>query len=364
MKWNWQLPDWPNFQYDAAQVSKLEKEFLLNAGAGCALLKTFDTEERHRFTAEILSIEGVESSKIEGEYLERESLQSSIKRHFGLATEEKKVGYKERGMADLLCHLYDNFSGDLSHDDLWYWHSLLFSGEDRIEDRGQYRSHEEPMQIVSSRYGPERVYFEAPSSSTIRNEMQAFLDWFNGKSIREPILVRASIAHVYFESIHPFEDGNGRIGRALVEKSLSQGVGQPILLALSNEIEKQKKRYYEELGKCNRSLDARGWVEFFSDMVVNAQKESMRLIHFLISKSKLMNTLSGQINPRQEKVLLRMFKAGVDGFQGGLSAENYLSIAKTSRATATRDLNDLVQKHALVKTGQLRHTRYYLNLEV
>jgi Fic family protein len=362
MKWNWQLPEWPHFKYDKSVIAEMEKKFLINAGGECAYLKTLDAEERHHFTAEILSIEGVESSKIEGELLERESLQSSIKRHFGLKTAKRHIGHKEKGMADLLCHAYESFNEPLTHEALGYWHSLLFSGDGRLEDHGQYRTHEEPMQIVSSRYGVQRVYFEAPPSNKVPNEMQAFVYWFNEESMQEPVLVRASVAHVYFESIHPFEDGNGRIGRAIVEKSLSQRVGQPLLLALSIEIDKQKKRYYEELEKCNRSLNVSDWIVFFSEIIINAQNESIRLLKFLINKSKLMTALSGQLNQRQEKVLLRIFAEGVDGFKGGLSAENYISIAKTSRATATRDLNNLIEKNALIKTGLLRHTRYYLNL--
>ena len=173
----------------------------------------------------------------------------------------------------------------------------------------------------------------------------------------------AAIAHIYFESIHPFEDGNGRIGRILVEKILSQGVGQPLLIAVSKVLEKKKKEYYLELGKCNQALEVQDWVEFFSKAILQAQEESINLLFFLIKKSKLFSTLAGQINARQEKALLRMFAEGPDGFQGGLSAENYISITKTSRATATRDLTDLLDKGAFIKTGELRHTRYRLNLE-
>lgn len=175
-------------------------------------------------------------------------------------------------------------------------------------------------------------------------------------------LERAAIAHVYFESIHPFEDGNGRIGRVLVEKVLSQGVGRPVLIAVSKMLEKRKKEYYAELEQCNRTLDVQHWLEFFSSVILQAHEESMGLLRFLIQKSKLLNALSNQINPRQMKVLLRMFAEGPGGFQGGLSAEKYITITKTTRATATRDLTDLVAKGALIKTGELRHTRYWLNI--
>ena len=127
-------------------------------------------------------------------------------------------------------------------------------------------------------------------------------------------------------------------------------------------LEKRKKEYYSALEKCNRTLEVDQWVEFFANIVLEAHEEAMGLLYFLIGKSKMMSSLSGQINPRQTKALLRMFAEGPGGFKGGLSAENYIAITKTSRPTATRDLADLVEKGALVKTGELRHTRYRLNL--
>lgn len=141
---------------------------------------------------------------------------------------------------------------------------------------------------------------------------------------------------------------------------MSQESGQPILIAVSKILEKRKKEYYSALERCNKTLKVDHFVEFFADVVLQAQKESIRLLYFLIEKSKIMSALSGQLNPRQEKVMLRLFAEGLSGFKGGLSAENYIAITKTSRATATRDLSDLVEKEALKKTGELRHTRYWI----
>jgi len=362
MLWNWQLPDWPKFIYDANRISQQEKQFLIGYGSEFAFLQGVSEKDRNYFIVEILSSEGIESSKIEGEVLERMSLQSSIKQHFGLHTDLKQGGEKESGMAELLCNVYETFDKPLTHEMLMKWHSMLFKGYSKLSSHGKYRTHPEPMQIVSNRFDSRKVFFEAPPSEKVFHEMTKFIEWFNRSSSSEPILARAAIAHVYFESIHPFEDGNGRIGRVLVEKVLSQGVGQPVLIAVSRTIEKRRKEYYEELGRCNRTLNAQPWVEFFSDVILQAQEDSIHLLHFLIEKSKMLNTLSGKINPRQEKVLRRMFAESPEGFKGGLSAENYIAITKSSRATATRDLTDLVQKGALVKTGELRHTRYWLNI--
>ncbi len=168
-------------------------------------------------------MEGLESSKIEGEILDRESLQSSIKQHFGLKVVRKQEANKESGMAKLLCQVYDSFDKPLTHEMLCDWQSKLFSDQSTVLECGKYRTHIEPMQIISNRYDSPRVFFKALPSANVLDEMNAFNDWFNSASKGQPILERAAVAHVYFESIHPFEDGNGRIGRLLVEKVLSQG---------------------------------------------------------------------------------------------------------------------------------------------
>lgn len=364
MPWNWELPDWPKFFYEPEPIAPLERQFLMGAGSAFAFLKTIDEKDYHRFIVEILSVEGVESSRIEGEFLDRESLQSSIKQHFGLVPAKKRGVDKESGMAHVLCDVYESFDKPLTHDMLWRWHSLLFPPEHSGSEMecGQYRTHAESMQIVSSRYGSRNVFFEAPPSSRVFDEMTAFVQWYNATKASGSILGRAAIAHVYFESIHPFEDGNGRIGRVLAEKILSEEMGRPVLIAISRVLEKRKKEYYAALERCNRSLDAGQWVEFFSSVVVQAHEESIALLYFLVEKSKMLHSLSEQLNERQRKVLLQMFEEGPSGFKDGMCAENYISITKAGRATATRDLTDLVKKGALTKTGELRHTRYWLNL--
>lgn len=360
MVWNWQLADWPQFQYDPERIGQKEKQFLMGVGSSFAFLKNIDKDKYDQFVVEILSVEGLESSRIEGEILDRESLQSSIRQHFGLTSPHKRKSDKESRMATLLCDVYETYRQPLTRESLWAWHYQLFHDDPHVQDCGKYRTHSDPMQIISSRYDAHQVFFEAPPSANIPDEMSTFIRWFNSTSLLQPILVRAAIAHVYFESIHPFEDGNGRIGRLIVEKILSQEVGQPVLIAVSRILEKRKKEYYAALERCNRTLDVNPWVEFFAEVILQAQEESINLLHFLIEKSKIFTRLGGQLNPRQEKVLLRLFAEGLDGFKGGLSAENYISMTKTSRATATRDLTELVQLGALVKTGELRHTRYWL----
>lgn len=196
--------------------------------------------------------------------------------------------------------------------------------------------------------------------------MEHFIAWFNktaptgGASV--PALIRAGITHLYFVCIHPFEDGNGRIARALTEKALSQSLGVPLLITLSHTIQKNKKAYYDALGAASRSNEITAWLFYFSRVVLEAQNNTQLTIEFLIQKNKFYHVYEDRLNSRQEKVITRIFKAGLEGFEGGLSVDNYLRITGTSRATATRDLQDLVSKGALIKSGQLKSTRYTLNL--
>jgi len=360
MKWNWQLPKWPQFTFDPGTILELEKTFLLDSGAGFAILQNLDDSQKKEFIVEILSTEGQKSSEIEGELLERDGLRSTIQRHLDIKTRGLSTT-KERSMAGLLWDMCQNYDEPLTHKMLRYWHKTLMEGDRRASEIGKYRTHEGPMQISSDRHGKRKIFFEAPPSKFVHKEMDKFIKWFNS-SKEESVLVRAAITHVYFESIHPFEDGNGRIGRALVEKALSQSLEKPLLIAVSQGISRRIKDYYKSLASCNNTLDIQTWIEFFADVIIQSQKESLSLIYFLAEKSKLMSLLQKKLNPRQEKALLRIFSDGITGFIGGISAENYIKITKTSHATATRDLNDLVEKGALFKTGKLKHSRYQLNV--
>src|SRR5258705_7667293 len=157
-------------------------------------------------------------------------------------------------------------------------------------------------------------------------------------------MTRAGIAHLYFVCIHPFEDGNGRIGRALAEKSLAQNLGQPSLIALAYTIERKRKDYYAELERNNKDTEISSWLKYFANTVLEAQSNTLKRVDFYVAKAKFYERLRGKLNERQEKAVARMFREGIDGFKGGLSAEKYIGITRASRATATRDLQDLVEK--------------------
>ncbi len=361
MAWNWQLPNWPKFRYDPSEISTSEKDFLMGAGSCSAYLKTITVDEHDQFVVEILSLEGLKSSLIEGELLKQESLQSSIQLHFHLKKDAKKLPDKEYGMGELLCTVYRTYDEPLTHEMLGEWHHmLLFKGSTHVES-GSYRTNE--MHIVSGRVNDRTIHFEAPPAKDVPREMTNFIEWYNASRSYILPLARAAVAHLYFETIHPFEDGNGRIGRILVEKALSQCIGRPTLIAVSEFIEQHRKEYYAELGRANKSLDIQHWVVYFARVILQAQEGSLRLLQFLIQKSKMLTKLSGHINHRQEKALIRMFTEGPDGFTGGMRSANYQAITKAPSATATRDLADLVTQGALKKSGERRHARYWLNIQ-
>lgn len=367
MIWNWQQPDWPNFSYDKSRLDESERQLLLGAGFAFGAFKHLDEEDKRQLTVELISNEALKTSEIEGEYLNRDSLQSSIRRQFGLTGDNRKIPPAEQGIAEMMVDVYRGFEAPLSHAMLFEWHKMLTNSRRDLIDIDQYRTHSEPMQIVSGAIYAPKVHFEAPPSSQIQPEMERFIDWFNATASNGktplPALLRAAIAHLYFVSIHPFEDGNGRIGRAIAEKALAQCLGQPTLIAIAYTIERDKKAYYSALEQANKRNEITAWLIYFADMVINAQSYTATWIDFLIKKTKLYERLRGQINPRQEKALARMFRESPDGFVGGLSAEKYIGITGAPRATATRDLQDLVSKGALVRQGERKHTRYFFSFE-
>ncbi|MCG2462972.1 DUF4172 domain-containing protein, partial [Flavobacteriaceae bacterium F89] len=310
----------------------------------------------------------IKTSEIEGEYLSRKDVMSSIKRNLGLNPElplskDKKV----EGISELMIAVRNSFMESLTTETLFSWHSMLMKGSRKIEV-GQWRSHEEPMQIVSGAMGREIIHYEAPPSKKVPTEMEGFINWFNDTSsegvnaIKKPI-IRAAIAHLYFETIHPFEDGNGRIGRAISEKALSQSIQRPILLSLSKTIEHNKNTYYEALQSAQRSNEITPWITYFVNTVLEAQLQAEKEIEFTLKKTKFFDIHKSSLNDRQLKVVRRMLDEGPSGFEGGMNARKYISITGTSKATATRDLQDLVEKHILFPIGGGRSTRYDLNFE-
>jgi Fic family protein len=366
MTWNWQRSDRPEFRWEAARLALAEKEFLIAGGKLAGTVKHLGEEEREHVTVDSMSTEAVTTSEIEGELLDRASVQSSIRKQLGLAADKRNVRPAEQGVAEMTVNLFRSFAAPLSDRMLFGWHRMVMSGRRDLTDVGRYRTSREPMQVISGAIGKPKVHFEAPPSAQVPREMTRFIDWFNrtapGGTEPLPALTRAGAAHLYFESIHPFEDGNGRVGRALAEKALAQSLGQPTLTALAATILARRKSYYDALEATSKQTEITRWLAWFAGITIDAQRRTLAMVEFLVDKARLFERLRGKMNERQEKALLRMFREGPDGFKGGLSAGKYATITGASPATTTRDLVDLVEKGALVRVGELRHTRYQLSV--
>lgn len=364
MRWNWQLPDWPDFRFDADCIRASEEQFLKGSGVVIGALHHLDADARDGLTIELISQEVVDSSAIEGEILDRDSVQSSLAKHLGFSADQRRASAAEAGAAELMADVYRNHAAPLDDQTLFAWHAMLMNGRRDIANVGSYRTHEDAMQIVSGAIQAPRVHFEATPSDAVPTEMARFVKWFNDSAPSSqsplPAITRAAISHLWFESIHPFEDGNGRIGRAIAEKALAQSLETPTLTALAETIHRHRKAYYAALHLGSQSNDIDAWLKWFADIVIEAQGRTIARIRFLIEKTRLFDRLRGEINERQEKALIRMFREGPDGFEGGLSAGNYRTITGATTATATRDLNDLIEKGALKRTGERRYARYWL----
>ncbi len=366
MTWNWQQADWPNFAWNSVRLEKAEQQFLLGAGVLTGITKHLGQDDREQYMVDAMSTEALTTSEIEGEILDRASVQSSIRKQLGLSADKRRVHPAERGIAEMTVDLYRSFSEPLSEGMLFRWHKMVVSGRRDLKDGGRYRTGTESMEVVSGPVGDPHVHFSAPPSSRVPSEMDRFLVWFDrthsGGKHPLPALTRAATAHLYFESIHPFEDGNGRVGRAISEKSLAESVGQPTFTSLAATILLRRKHYYEALEAANKQNEITNWLIWFAGVAIEAQQRTIASIEFLIDKTKLFDCLRNELNDRQTKALLRMFREGPEGFQGGLSAGKYSMITGASPATTTRDLSDLVSRGALIREGDLRHARYRLSV--
>ncbi len=366
MLWNWQHQHWPHFSWDAAKLASAEISFAENVGISIGTTQHLDAASREALTIEIMSGDACDSSAIEGEILDRDSVQSSISRQLGLGA-RRHANPAEAGIAEMMVNLCQSLASPLEHETMFAWHRMVMSGRRDLADIGRYRSHDDPTQIVSGPSHRQRVHFEAPPSARIAEEMDRFLAWFletmPGGATPLPAVTRAGIAHIWFESLHPFEDGNGRIGRAIVEKALAQGLATPTLTAVAGTLLKHRKAYYQALETASRGLEITGWLSWFANIVAEAQQRSLDWITFILQKARLLARAQGHLNTRQEKALLRMFEAGPEGFTGGLSAKNYRSITGALSATATRDLAGMVTIGVLQRTGERKAARYSLRLD-
>jgi len=364
-KWIWQQSDWPKFYYDINKlISDIEASSRL-IGRLEVMCRSLNENDILEISENVLSEDAIETSAIEGEILKRISVRSSIRKKLGLSLKIDHSNIITDSLIEMLLDSRTNTQEYFTENILFSWHAALFptgySGLHKIRV-GKYRG-SEAMEIISGPVGKEKVHYIAPPEKRLDDEITLFLEWFNKDNDTVPI-IKAGIAHFWLIMIHPFEDGNGRICRALVDYVLSKEYQSLInMISISKEISKDKKDYYnilEQMGKNN--VDITNWLKWFIKIFLKALKETQWIVDQVFNKSIFWNKYKKvSLNDRQRKVLNRLLDSG-DKFIGGLTTRKYSGICKCSKVTASRDLSDMEKKNILHKRpGSGRSTSYEIS---
>jgi len=367
MKYIWEHKNWTDFSWSSDELLSSLGQVRQAQGKILARVKAFGSPLMSQAQAEILTEETVQTSAIEGELLKRESVRSSVIRHLGL--EEAGLSAPDRhidGLVEILLDATQNYALPLNAKRLYSWHGALFptgySGLHKIRI-AKWRNH--PMQVVSGSVGKERVYYEAPPADRMDREMKNFFNWWNKSKGKVEGIVRAGIAHFWFVTIHPFDDGNGRIARALTDMALAQDENLKMrFYSLSSQIMEERSFYYDVLEKSSKGKsDLTAWLTWFMDCSYRAMQKSETIIGNVLAKAEFWQHHSQtEMNERQRKVVNRLLDAGQGQFEGGLTTRKYASMAKTSRATAFREISDLVEKKVLVQAPQSKGRNVHYDL--
>jgi Fic family protein len=358
--YNWQHKNWPEFKFDSASIDKELMRFMLKAGELKGILSALPKDISTETIIQIMVTEAIKTSEIEGEIINRIDVMSSIRKNLGLHISQEPKDKNAIGLSLLLIDVRYTYKQPLTESKILEWHKLLM-GNNKTIHAGQWRKGNAPMQVISGSASNPKIHYEAPPSKTLSKEMNRFIEWYNTSEISSPI-IKAAVAHLYFESIHPFEDGNGRIGRAIAEKALSQGFDNPIMFSISKSIEENRSNYYKELQLAQQKLEITKWIEWFASIIIIAQDDAEKTIQFTIKKMKFFDKYDKILNTRQKKVITRILEEGMNGFKGGMNAKKYISITDTSKATATRDLQELAAMNVFVIKGLGRSTSYELDI--
>jgi Fic family protein len=365
-QWIWQQPAWPEFEWDSALLSAPLSAARRTQGEVDGVAKLLDASADLNAQLEVLTMEGVATSAIEGETFDPNALRSSLARRLGLPTAGLPVPPRSvEGLVEVLLDATQHYDEPLTLKKLCSWQAALFptGRSGLLEIRvGELRG-EEPMQIVAGPIGRERVHYEAPPRDRLDDEVNRFLAWYNKPPQGVDGLVRAGLAHAWFELIHPFEDGNGRVGRALLDRTLAQDERRAVrLYSMSPRFMIVRDDYYSALERASTSgLDVTGWLSWFLEQFTAAAQASEQTVAHVLRRARFwMKHARSPMNDRQRKALNVLLDAGPQGFVGGMTNRKYAHLTKTSPATAQRDLAELVELGSLVLTGAGRSARYEL----
>jgi Fic family protein len=353
MRYIWQNAHWTEFTWNNDALVQPLGRTRQHQGALLSKVDALGLKFSSEARAEILIEETVKTAAIEGQTLNRGAVRSSVARRLGLPT----AGLPENdraadGLVDVLMDATSNYDEPLTPERLMAWQAALFptgySGLRKIRT-GRWRG-PEPMQVVSGPVGREKVHFEAPPADSVDIEIEDFLQWWEKGSQNTEGLLRAAIAHFRFVTIHPFEDGNGRIARALTDMALAQDEKlESRFYSLSTRFMAERDEYYRKLERCQKGDgDITEWLVWFLECFERSVKHSETLISIVLEKARFWQRHGGsQLNERQRKVINRLLDAGPGGFEGSLTTRKYVSMTKTSRATAYREISDMVEKQVL-----------------
>ena len=376
--WIWQQPGWPALRFDAQALAADLDAARLQQGRLIGQLDGIGLPGVREISRDLWIHDAMATAAIEGEKLDMGAVRSSVARRLGLdtaATHDRHVD----GLVEVMQDATQGYKLALTRDRLCRWQSALFPGGTAGIRRiavGRWRDHEDAMQIVSGYPGREVVHYTAPPSRAVPAEMGSFLKWFaasrptrRGEPAPAPAgmhgLVRAAIAHLWFESIHPFEDGNGRLGRAIADMAIAQDLDWSLrVFSLSQQMMHSRNAYYDALNAAQvGGLEITPWVRWFVRAFAAGCIRSQNVVKQAVDKAEFRKLAATRpLSQRQLKVLHRLLEAGDGGFLGGMTADKYSKITGASKATATRDLADLLQHGLLVVEGVGKATRYAVNV--
>ncbi|WP_460158461.1 Fic family protein [Pseudomonas sp. S3_E11] len=370
--WIWQQPNWPDFRWQAEPLAPLLRACTQAQGRLLGMLGAVGTDTETQSSLDAMLQNIVTSSAIEGEQLNISSVRSSLARRLGL-NEEGRTTPRSEGLAELLFDATSAHQPTLDYRRLFAWHCWLFPNNDNLLGRplriGTLRS-EDPMQVVSGRVTSPIVHFEAPSHAGLEEQLTDFLTWFESSRSDASLdpLLRAGIAHLWFVTLHPFDDGNGRLTRAITDLALAQGEQQAIrFYAMSASILDDRAGYYRVLEASQKgTLDITAWLQWFLITLLKSLEQALTRLDRVLVKTRFWQRHRTDSLPiEQITVLNRLLDGGERGFEDGISAAQYQAVTKVSKATATRHLSDLLDKGCLYRLpGGGRSTRYHVNCQL
>jgi len=355
---------WPNFKWEIEKLLPLLGKVRNYQGRIVGKMESLGFELRDEAILDTLTLDVLKSSEIEGEILNAEQVRSTIARRLGmniagLIPSDRDV----EGVVEMMLDATQNYKNQLTKDRLFDWHCALFptgkSGMNKIIVGNWRDDSTGPMQVVSGALGKERIHFQAPEADRLEKEMNLFLEWINSDNLEEPV-IKAGIAHLWYVTLHPFEDGNGRIARAITDILLTRSDGIPQrFYSMSAQIRTQRKEYYEVLEKTQKgSIDITSWLEWFLSCLLNALNSAEIVLRKVIFKHNFWNKNSVKLQNERQRLILNKL---LDGFDGNLTSSKWAKIAKCSQDTALRDIQDLIDKSILRKSDSGgRSTSYEL----